>query len=124
MMAQDWQKKNLTPEEEHDKAVLEFMEKLNHQFLRNVDQESASAVTRRFENSILMFLTSLELYATAYKARYGSNLGEDGFFGPLFEEMIRIFKELLNGETGRLDGYTTWVKIRNLAIQSGLNFPE
>ena len=42
-------------------------------------------------------------YADTYKDRYGAGIGQDYFIGPIWAQIGKSIRELLNGETGRLD---------------------
>ncbi len=67
-----------------------------------------------FEGAVVDILKALAEYADAHRARYESEVGEDGVLGDHFEEIARGLLGLLNGETGRLDCGTLDGAIRKL----------
>lgn len=58
------------------------------------------------EHGLLLMLRGLAAYADAYQARYESPIGKDYVIGEAWENSLRAFRTLLNGELGRLDGRT------------------
>lgn len=55
------------------------------------------------DSAIGSMLRALALYADCHLKNYGSAIGEDYILGESWEKALRAVRELLNGETGRLD---------------------
>jgi hypothetical protein len=72
-----------------------------------------------FESALVMGIRSLAAYAAAHEARYDSKLADDGVLGASWEEALRGFRGLLNGELGRLDGGFLDGAICNLYREAG-----
>ncbi len=58
------------------------------------------------ERAMVSMLKGWAAYATGHRAQHGSMIGDDGFLGPLWLEMGKSLRGLLNGEIGRMDGGT------------------
>lgn len=55
------------------------------------------------ERPIVNLRMALEQYQIWHSRTYGSRIGDDGILGPAWADMVRSFRTLLNGQTGRLD---------------------
>lgn len=55
------------------------------------------------EYALATMLTALARYAAAHKHRYESDILADGVLGPAWADILKGFRTLLNGETGRFD---------------------
>lgn len=58
---------------------------------------------KKTEAPIVAFIKAIAQYADAHRERFETGIGDDGFLGPLWLEMIRSTRGLLNGDCGRLD---------------------
>lgn len=58
------------------------------------------------ELPIRLMFQALASYADTYATRYDSRIGDDGFLGPAWLDMLKSLRTLLNGELGRFDGGT------------------
>lgn len=62
---------------------------------------------QRYQEPLLVAFDAMLRYAKAYRKAYDGPLGDDSFLGPLFSDVIRGLRGLLNGqgaaamETGR-----------------------
>jgi hypothetical protein len=73
-----------------------------------------------FAAALANTLSALGEYADAYHRRYrGSRLGEDGVLGEEWQQMLRGFVGLLNGETGGLDAGALDAAARDLHRWAG-----
>jgi hypothetical protein len=54
-------------------------------------------------DSLIQALNAWTEYARAHLRRYESNIGDDGFLGPVWCKWGLALRGLLNGETGDLD---------------------
>ena len=79
-------------------------------------------INRRWENAILEILNGMKLYAKMHELRYEEKIGNDGYFGPVFEHMVQCMKNLLNGEMGRLDGGEMSHMLQDFCKANGLEF--
>ena len=57
------------------------------------------------EGGYRMMIEGLEIYAEAFKAEYGTPVGEDGFLGQYLSEVLHGLRGLESG-LGRFDGGT------------------
>ena len=80
------------------------------------------AINRRWETAILEILNGMKLYAKMHKLQYEDKIGNDGYFGPLFEEMVENIKQLMNGEKGRLDGAEMYMMLREFCEENNLEW--
>lgn len=58
------------------------------------------------EEGIVRMIEAAALYADSHEKRLGGKIGEDGFLGDHWADILRNVRQLLNGELGRLDGGT------------------
>ncbi len=58
------------------------------------------------ERAMVAMLKGWKAMAEGHQAQHGSKIGEDYFLGPLWLEIGKSLRGLLNGEIGRLDGGT------------------
>lgn len=73
-----------------------------------------------FAAALANTLSALGEYADAYHRRYrDSRLGEDGVLGEEWQQMLRGFVGLLNGETGGLDAGALDAAARDLHRWAG-----
>ena len=77
-----------------------------------------------FEDSLLDMLKAWELYAKQHWARYDSKIGEDGYLGEVWLDMGKRIRDLLNGDTGRLDCGTLDTFILETIEYSGFDLEE
>lgn len=58
------------------------------------------------ERGMVSMLRGWQAYADGHRAQHGSMIGNDHFLGPLWLEMGKSLRGMLNGEIGRMDGGT------------------
>lgn len=80
---------------------------------------SAIATPRYPEAAVIHLFSALDEYACAHNRRWDSLIGQDFVLGPVWETMVTNLKELLNGETGRLNCGTVESAIRQLMLDHG-----
>jgi len=80
---------------------------------------AAIAAPRYHEAAVIHLFAALDEYACAHNRRFDSLIGHDYVLGPVWETMARSLKELLNGETGRLDCGTVESAINRLMLDHG-----
>lgn len=69
--------------------------------------DAAMAIPRPgFEAAIVHMLRGWHEYAATHRARFESQIGDDGVLGPEWQSIGQALRGLLNGELGRLDGGT------------------
>lgn len=73
------------------------------------------------ENAVVMLMHAWANYANAHKERFESVIGDDGFLGPLWEDMGKSLRGMLNGELGRLDGGTCDAFILDTLSENGVD---
>jgi hypothetical protein len=61
---------------------------------------------QRRESGIVAMIRSLATYADNHESAYGSPIGQDYVLGAAWLDMLKGWRQLLNGELGRLDGGT------------------
>lgn len=66
-------------------------------------------------------ITSLACYADAHERRHGARIGEDGYSGQEFEDLLRSCVRLLSADVGELDGGTCDGIARAVATAAGLD---
>ena len=71
------------------------------------------------ERGIVQIINAAADYADWHKERYESGIGEDGFLGSAWEQIIRACLTLLNGECGNLDCGTTDGLLRSMLELEG-----
>jgi len=76
------------------------------------------------EAALVKMLTGWQYYAAAHRARYGSEVGDDGVLGPEWAAIGRALRGLLNGETGRLDCGTLDATILDTLSRAGCSEDE
>jgi hypothetical protein len=111
-------------EENHNQAVEEFY-KAQRQI--NLPQTYGGNTTtlganQRWEAAILQMVTGMELYATLHKRQHEVVIGNDSYFGPLFDDMINMLCGLFRGEMGRLDGRLMSEKLKKFAKENNLDW--
>ena len=112
----------MNEKENHNDALQEFV---NAQPKINISYTYSGNTTlkrsdKRWEAAILQMFTGMELYSTLHKYRYEDVIGNDGYFAPLFDEMVAVLRGLLNGECGRLDGNLMDQKLKKFAEENKL----
>ena len=75
----------------------------------------------QFEQPVVAMLKGWEKYAKDHKARYESNIGDDGVLGDPWKEIGLGIRTLLNGETGRLDCGTLDAFILDTLNENGVD---
>lgn len=103
--------------QEHNDAVNEF-----RRSLPLIANQNRSGYSPSWEAAILSIVNGMELYAALHLDRYDDIIGNDGYFGPAFENMLDSLRDMLNGERGRLDGGLMDTRLRNFAKQNGLEY--
>jgi hypothetical protein len=76
------------------------------------------------EVPILGLINSLEIYMVRHKSVYGSPIAEDYVLGPQLLKAAKAVRELLNGETGRLDCGEIDSTIRRMLFSAGFTEQE
>ena len=74
-----------------------------------------------FEQPIVAMLQGWAKYAEDHKARYESNIGDDGVLGDPWKEIGLGILYLLDGETGRLDCGTLNAFILDTLNENGVD---
>lgn len=82
---------------------------------------SARIITDTAEASIVLALMAWNNYATAYQQRFDAKIGENYMHGPAWARWGFAIRELLTGETGRLDAGTLDSIICHNLIEQGFN---
>jgi hypothetical protein len=77
-----------------------------------------------FEVPIVGLANSLTTYMFEHEFRYGSSIAEDYVLGPQFLKAAKALRELLNGDTGRLDGGRMDSSIRRMLFAAGFTEQE
>lgn len=77
-----------------------------------------------FEAPILGLVNSLMTYMFEHELRYGSLIAEDYVLGPQFLKAAKAVRQLLNGETGRLDCGEIDSTIRRMLFSAGFSEDE
>lgn len=72
------------------------------------------------EAPIVSLIRSLADYADAHQSRFESSIGDDGFLGPEWLQILKSTRALLNGDCGRLDCGTLDHMLCEMAIAAGL----
>lgn len=72
------------------------------------------------EEAIVKMLRAWIDYAHSHKARFESEIGQDGVLGPAWSDVGKSMLTLLNGDLGRLDGGTLDQIIRDNLTEQGL----
>jgi hypothetical protein len=107
-------------QQQHFDAVAEFKERRPYICCpETLDTSNPSC--RRWESALLQILNGMELYAKTYATQYEDQIGSDGLFRPIFEDMVDGFRQLLNGEMGRLDGAEMSTMLRNFSKENNLS---
>lgn len=75
----------------------------------------------QFEQPIVAMLQGWAKYAEDHKARYESNIGDDGVLSDPWKEIGLGIRALLNGETGRLDCGTLDAFILDTLNENGVD---
>jgi hypothetical protein len=76
------------------------------------------------EGSIVRLVEALASYADAHAARFEFTVGDDGFLGPAWLDILKGTRTLLNGETGRLDCGTVDSMLVRMAEAAGYEEEE
>jgi hypothetical protein len=77
-----------------------------------------------FEVPIVGLINSLKTYMLEHESCYGSFIAEDYVLGPQFLKAAKAVRELLNGETGRLDCGEMDSTIRRMLYAAGFSEDE
>ncbi len=86
--------------------------------MRAISQARTFSIVVNQETVIVRALDTWVGYAIAHQARFESPIGEDYVLGPAWARWGFALRELLNGETGRLDcGTLDTILCDNLAEQ-------
>jgi hypothetical protein len=78
-----------------------------------------SATPNNPEAAVVRLVEALAIYADAHAARFESSMGDDGFLGPAWLDILKGTRTLLNGETGRLDCGTVDSMLVRMAQAAG-----
>lgn len=73
------------------------------------------------ERGIVHILRGWDDYATYYRNRFVSLIGDDGFLGPHWESIGDALRGLLNGDLGCLDGGTLDSAIVTIMKENGID---
>jgi hypothetical protein len=76
------------------------------------------------EGAIVRLVTALADYSDAHRERFESSMGDDGFLGPAWLDILKGTRTLLNGETGRLDCGTVDSMLVRMAQAAGYEEEE
>jgi hypothetical protein len=76
---------------------------------------------RRMGDAVVVTICEMDIYACAYRAAYGAPIGEDGYIGDAWRDILKGLVALLNGELGQHDGGTLDRRIRTIATRHGVN---
>jgi len=71
--------------------------------------------------NVINILRAIEAYACEHHRQQGRTVGNDYYFGPIFEDMLSNFRQLLSGDLGRLDGATIDSAVFQLAKEHDLD---
>jgi hypothetical protein len=74
--------------------------------------------------AFLRLVTALADYSDAHRERFESSMGDDGFLGPAWLDILKGTRTLLNGETGRLDCGTVDSMLVRMAEAAGYEEEE
>ena len=83
-----------------------------------------SGVRKPFETPIAGMLHLWAQYAADHKAEYDALIGDDYVIGPAWEAIGDGIRELLNGQTGRLDCGTLDAFILDTMRENGVDVEE
>lgn len=86
-----------------DKSSAQTGWDMRHNVALGVSLGPSMAVHGPQSYAIAQMLRAWENYAKAHQDRFESPIGEDYVLGPAWEQIGLGIRELLNGETGRLD---------------------
>ena len=79
---------------------------------------------RRMEGLIRDGIMAWARYGEEHHMQYGSDIGDDGVLGPAWKAWGSGLRDLLNGETGRLDCGTLDGLFLNIAAACGASLEE
>lgn len=80
---------------------------------------AAFSLPRGPEIGVVGLVHALAAYADNHFRTYDSTIGEDGFLGPRWADMIRNARALLNGDCGRLDCGTLDGLLCDMLVKEG-----
>ena len=103
----------------HYNAVAEFRDRMPFIAVPG-NYMGPTPAKQRWETALLLMATGMELYAQCHKAQYDDPIGLDYYMGDQMEEMLEAFRNLMNGEKGRLDGALMSEWIRKFAEEHAL----
>lgn len=73
------------------------------------------------ERPIVAMFQAIADYGDTHELRFASTIGDDGFLGPLWFDMVKSLRGMLNGDCGRLDCGTLDRILCRFAESQGFN---